>query len=278
MPEVELSAGVIEYVDTGGSGPVLVFLHGLTMNGTVWDHVVSSMPAEYRCIMPTLPLGGHRLPMNIDADLSLLGLGLLVGEFLERLDLHDVTLVQNDWGGVQILIANGSAERIGRLVITSCEAFENYPPGLPGAVIGAAMRVPGGLRALLFGLKFTPIRRAPGSWGWMSLRPVPKPVMDAWFAPATHNRLIRRDLRKYGLSIPDDATLLRWTDACRGFERPVLVVWGHDDKIMPIEHGRRLSRLFPDASLVELHDTYTLIPIDQPERLAAEIDAFVARD
>lgn len=275
MPEVELNAGVVEYQDSGGTGPVLVFVHGLTMDGTVWDQVVAPLIPRYRCIRPTLPLGAHRIPMNTDADLSLLGLGLLLGEFLERLDLHDVTVVQNDWGGVQILIAHGSAERVGRVVITSCEAYENYPPGLPGAAIGVAMRIPGGLRALLFGLRFTAVRRAPGSWGWMSKRPVPKQVMDAWFAPADHNRLIRRDLRKYCLSIPDDATLLRWTEACRSFSRPVLLMWGREDKIMPIEHGRRLSRLFPHATLVELDDTYTLVPIDRPDRLSAAIDAFV---
>ncbi|WP_072802392.1 alpha/beta fold hydrolase [Rhodococcoides yunnanense] len=278
MPEVELDAGVIEYQDTGGAGPVLVFVHGLTMDGSVFDRVVDSLTPHYRCIRPTWPLGSHRIPMNDDADLSLLGLGLLIGEFLERLDLHDVTLVQNDWGGVQVLIANGSAERIGRLVLTSCEAYENYPPGVPGAAIKAAARIPGGLRTLLFGLRFTVARRAPGSWGWMSMRPVPKKVMDAWFAPATHDRRIRRDLRKYCLSIPDDATLLRWTEACGTFERPVLVVWGREDKIMPIEHGRRLSRLFPNAALIELDDTYTLVPIDRPERLAAEISAFVPLD
>ena len=43
MPEIELSAGVVEYQDTGGKGPVLVFLHGLLMDGTVWRKVVADL-------------------------------------------------------------------------------------------------------------------------------------------------------------------------------------------------------------------------------------------
>src|SRR5713101_8732452 len=99
MPTVELSAGPIDYEDTGGDGPVLVFLHGLTMDGSVWRHVVAGLQGDYRCVLPTLPLGGHRRPMRAGADLSLAGIALLVGEFIEALGLADVTLIQNDWGG-----------------------------------------------------------------------------------------------------------------------------------------------------------------------------------
>lgn len=277
MPEVELVAGTIEYSDTGGDGPILVFVHGLTMDGSVWNDVVAGLTPAYRCVRPVLPLGGHRIPMNPDADLGLLAMSLLLGEFLERLDLHDVTIVQNDWGGAQVLVANGSTERVARLVLTACEAFDNYPPGLPGTLLGIMLRAPGGLRALLFGLKFTAARRAPGSWGWMSKRPVPKAMMDSWFEPATSNALVRRDLRKYALSTPDDATLLRWAESNSAFGKPVLIVWGTEDKVMPVEHGRRLSRLYPDAALIELDDTYTLIPIDKPAELAKAIADFVPR-
>lgn len=275
MPNIRLAPGTIEYEDTGGTGPTLVFTHGATMDGSMWDSVIARLSSRYRCITPVLPLGGHRIPMDRDADLSLLSLGLLLGEFLERLDLREVTLVQNDWGGAQVLIANGSADRISRLVLTSCEAFDNYPPGLPGRLITLAARFPGGLWASMFGLRFTALRRAPGSWGWMSKKPVPKHMMDAWFAPATHNSKIRRDLRKYVLSVPSKETLHQWAQANASFDKPVLVIWGTEDKVMPIDHGRRLSQLYPNARLVELDDTYTLIPIDRPGDIVAEIESFV---
>ena len=275
MPEVELSAGPIDYDDTGGEGPVLVFLHGVTIDGSVWRNVVADLRADYRCVVPTLPLGAHRRPMRPDADLSLKAMALLVAEFLGRLDLHQVTLVLNDWGGAQILIPEGRTDRIARLVLTSCEAFDNYPPGFPGKIIGLAVRTPGALSVGMRLLRFQAFRRAPGAWGWMSKRPVPKEIMDRWFAPAARSAEIRRDLTKYGLSVPDKRVLLDWAEGMRGWDRPVLVIWAKEDKVMPREHGRRLAELFPDARLEELNDTYTLIPEDQPEKLAKLLRDFV---
>ena len=107
MPEVELSMGPIEYEDTGGAGPVIVLVHGLLMDGAQWRLVVADLRGDFRCVLPTLPLGAHRHPMHADADLSLRGQGRIIAEFLERLDLHDVTLCFNDWCGAQVMIADG---------------------------------------------------------------------------------------------------------------------------------------------------------------------------
>jgi hypothetical protein len=50
-------------------------------------------------VAPTLPLAAHHHPMRPDANLSLPGISQLVAEFLDRLDLRDITLVGNDTGG-----------------------------------------------------------------------------------------------------------------------------------------------------------------------------------
>ena len=73
MSEVELSAGTLEYTDSGGDGPVLVFLHGVAMDASVWEPVIADLRRDHRCVAPTLPLGAHRRPMRRDADLSLRG-------------------------------------------------------------------------------------------------------------------------------------------------------------------------------------------------------------
>jgi len=275
MPEVELSAGTVEYTDTGGDGPVVVLLHGLLMDGTLWDEVVAEVGGELRCVRPTLPLGGHRIPMHPDADLSLHGIAMLVGEFMDALDLREVTLVLNDWGGAQILVSEGRTERIARLVLTSCEAFDNYPPGIPGRAIGTAARVPGGLTLMTRLLRSRLVRRAPASWSWMAKR-LPHDLLDAWFAPATSQRAIRRDLRRYCLSIPPRRTLLAWAERMRTFTGPVLVAWAKEDRLMPPRHGRELAALFTDSRLVEIADSYTLIPIDQPSLLARTLVDFIA--
>src|SRR5260370_19750965 len=107
MTEIELSSGTIESTDTGGDGPVLVLLHGLLMDASLWDEVIAELSSALRCVVPTLPLGAHRHPMRPDADLSPPGIARLVAEFMDRLDLGDVTLVGNDTGGARVHLRIG---------------------------------------------------------------------------------------------------------------------------------------------------------------------------
>jgi pimeloyl-ACP methyl ester carboxylesterase len=274
MPELELTAGVIEYADSGGEGPVLVLLGGLVMDGAVWDPVVADLRRDHRCIVPTLPLGSHRHPMRHDADLTLHGFARIVAELLERLDLYEVTLVQNDHAAALALAAeNPEPERIARLVISSCEAFDNYPPGLPGKNIRLMAMVPGGIFLAMQAMRLRALRRLPISLGWMSKRPLPDELVDRWLRPLQSSRGVRRDLRKYALSARR-RQMLAVCERLGGFKRPTLVVWTPEDRIQRPEHGRRLADLIPDARLVEIADSYTLIMRDQPERFARAIREF----
>src|ERR1700730_9455623 len=273
MPELELTAGVIEYQDTGGEGPVLVLLGGLVMDGSVWDPVVRLLSGEHRCVIPTLPLGAHRQPMRRDADLSLSGFGAMVAELLERLDLREVTLVQNDHAAALVLAGENPA-RVARLVISSCEAFENYPPGLPGKNMRVTAMVPGGIFLAMQALRVRPLRRLPIAFGWMSKRPLPDELLDRWLRPLQSQRGVRRDLRKYATSARR-GQMLEVCERLRGFQRPALVVWTPEDRVQRPEHGRRRAELLPDARLVEIRDSYTLIMRDQPQAFADAIGHFV---
>jgi pimeloyl-ACP methyl ester carboxylesterase len=128
--EVSLEGGVIRYREVG-TGPTLVFVHGILANGTLWRDVVARLSGRFRCVVADLPLGGHSLPMLPEADMSPSGVARIVAELLERLDLRDVTLVGNDTGGAicQVVISN-HPERIGRLVLTNCDAYEAFFPPL----------------------------------------------------------------------------------------------------------------------------------------------------
>src|SRR5437588_5406550 len=179
MPELQLSTGTIDYEDTGGTGPTLVLLGGLVMDGYVWEPMVEDLRRDHRCIVPTLPLGAHRRPMHADADLSLHGFGRMVAELLERLDLTDVTLVQNDHAAA-LALAGERPERVARLVISSCEAFENYPPGLPGKNMRVTAMVPGALLLSMQAMRVRAIRRLPIALGWMSKRALPDELVDGW--------------------------------------------------------------------------------------------------
>jgi pimeloyl-ACP methyl ester carboxylesterase len=278
MPAVELSSGTIEYEDTGGEGPAIVLLHGLIMDGSLWRHVVEQLRGRHRCLLPTLPLGAHRIPMRADADLSMRGIAAIVGEFIEALDLHELTLAMNDWGGAQLLIGGRQDARIARLALCSCEAFDNVPPKGAARALPYVARVPGGLAAALLPFRFDALRRLPMTYGPLSKRPVPREVMDRWFGPIAEQPEIRRDLRKYILSAPQGRReLLAASEALGSFDRPALVAWAREDRLMPLEHGRRLSELLPRAELAEIEDSYTLIPEDQPAVLARHLTELMAR-
>jgi pimeloyl-ACP methyl ester carboxylesterase len=276
MPELQLSAGTIEYEDTGGDGPVIAFSHGLFMDGSQWRHVVADLRHDYRCVLPTLPLGSHRHPMRPDADLSMRGIATLLGELLERLGLRDVTLAMNDWGGPQLLVGSRYDERIARLVICSCEAFDNVPPKGTAKALPYIARLPGGIAAVVFPFRFDRLRRLPVTYGALSRQPVPREVMDRWFGPAIAQRAVRRDVAKYvRSSARGRRDLLAAAEALRAFDRPALVAWASENRMMPRAHGRRLAELLPQGRLVEFPDSYTLIPEDQPAQLVAHMRAFL---
>lgn len=274
MPEIELSAGTIEYEDTGGPGPVLVLLHGLVQNGTVWRAVVRDLRADHRCVVPTLPEGSHVKPMRPDAPLTPQAVADLVAEFLDRLDLTDVTLAEVDSGRAQTVAAEHPA-RLARLVLISCEALENYPPGLPGKMICLAAAVPGGITVLARVLGLRWLRRLPIGLGALTKRPVPDDILAGWLRPLLTDRRIRDDLRRYLRGVRR-GEMLRAAEQLRNFDRPALVVWARDDLMMPRSHGPRLAGLLPQGRLVEIEDSRTLVPEDQPAQLAAAIRRFIA--
>jgi pimeloyl-ACP methyl ester carboxylesterase len=275
MKEIELSAGTIEYEDTGGDGPTIVLLHGLLMNASLWDGPIAELSADHRCVAPTLPFGAHRHAMHADADLSLPGLARLVAEFLDRLDLQNVILVGNDTGGalVQLLIGDGAA-RVGRAVLVSCDAFDNFPPGLTGKTLALT----GKLSPWMFGLfmqqmRLRMLRRLPLAFGWLTLRGDAATVQ--WVKPVIKQPEIRRDtVRMLRASMADTNLMVEAAERLPNFNRPALVVWATRDRVMPPQHGRRLADLLPQGQLVEIDDSYTLIPLDQPAELAQVIREF----
>jgi pimeloyl-ACP methyl ester carboxylesterase len=275
VPTIELSAGPVDYEDTGGAGPVLVLVHGLLMDSSLWHGVVAELAAEHRCIVPTLPLGAHREPMRPGADLSVRGIAGLLTELIEGLGLRDVVLVGNDTGGalVQLVMAAGGPN-VGRAVLVSCDAFDNYPPRLTGKAVVLSGKLPPALFGLFMQqLRMRPVRRLPIAFGWLTKRGDAATV--PWLRPALTRPAIRQELVRTLRSVRAEPDLLvRAAERLPMFDRPVLVVWAAEDRVMPLAHGHRLTELLPDARLVEVDDSYTLVPLDQPARLAALIAEF----
>lgn len=179
MSTIDISAGTIHYEATGpGDGRPVVFVHGYMMGGELWRPVGTRLAERgLRCTAPTWPLGAHPQPLRRGADRTIAGVADMVAETLQALDLRDVVLVGNDTGGVLTqLVAVHHPERLGALVLTSCDAFEHFPPPILKPLILAAaskatfraaaqaMRLPAARRRAYAGLAHTDIDDLTQQW------------------------------------------------------------------------------------------------------------------
>jgi pimeloyl-ACP methyl ester carboxylesterase len=270
---VAVPAGTIDYRERG-SGPPIVFVHGVGVNGDLWRRVVPPLAAAHRCIAPDLPHGAHSTPLRADADLSLPGLARIVADLLDALELDDVTIVANDTGGaVAQWLAGHHPERIGRLVLTSCDAFERFPPR-PQLYLKPAARVPGALWLVAALVQIRAVQRTPTAYGWTTRRPIDPAIMRSYTEPVYRNAGVRRDLARL-LRAVDTRYTFEAAEGLREFDGPALVVWAEDDRLFPREHGRRLAELLPQGRFLTIADSRTFIPEEQPERLAAIVEEFV---
>jgi len=273
MPDIRLPQGTIRYRDEGQGAPV-VFIHGLLVDGRLWDGVVSRLGEGVRAIVPDLPLGAHAVPMEPGADLTPPGLARLIADFLAALDLEDVTLVANDTGGALAeLVVTRHPERVGRLVLTPCDAFENFFPPLFRPLVLVGAHVPGAVTLILRSLRLAPVARSPLGLGWLTKKGPDMALVRDLARPGLADAGVRRDVRKVLRGI-DKAHTLDAAARLRTFGRPVLIAWTPEDRVFPYAHAERLATIFPDATLAPIEDSYAFVPLDQPGRLAELVTSF----
>jgi pimeloyl-ACP methyl ester carboxylesterase len=271
---VRLPSGEISYTERG-SGPPVVFVHGLLVNANLWRKVVPAIAdAGLRCIAPDWPLGSHQVPMPPQADLSPPGVAKLIAEFLDALDLQDVTVVANDTGGAitQILMAN-HPQRLGRVVLTPCDAFEDFLPPPYTSLPAIVRTVPGAVWMAGPLLRLPAVQRLPFVFGWLTKSEVPAEIIDSYLRPTRTSKLIRRDATRFISGVHNKYTLAA-AESLGSFDKPVLLVSAEDDKIFSPSLFERLAATLPDARRVTVPDSYTFISEDQPAELARIVVEF----
>ena len=243
------------------------------MNADLWRKVVPELAKDFRCIAPDLPLGSHEHAMPADADLSPPGVAKLIADFLAALDVDNVTLVGNDTGGAicQVLVTQ-HPDRIGRLVLTNCDAYDVFPPGSSRPCSWPAA-FPASSWAIAQPLRMTALRHSPIGFGWLTKKGIPAEQTRSWLRPLLKNRGVRRDTRK----LLKGAGPRHTQEAARHFnefDKPVLIAWATEKDLFPTECAERLARDFPKGRLERIEDSWTFVSEDQPERLAELIAAF----
>jgi pimeloyl-ACP methyl ester carboxylesterase len=270
--EVDLPAGRIRYRDEGRGKPV-VFVHGYLVDSRLWDGVVDALGDRCRCLAPDWPIGSQRMAMKPDADLSPYGIAATIASFLEELDLEDVTIVGNDSGGAMSqVLATRHPERIGRLVLTNCDTHENFPPGPFKALIPLA-KMPGGMAIVGAPFRVGAIARA--AFRPFAKKRIPPELIRSWMEPGLNDPGVKRDLKKVTVDMNKRYTL-EAAEKLRSSDLPLLLAWAPDDRVFPLKWAKRLASEVPNARIVEIPDSSTFVPFDQPQRLADEIAAFIA--
>jgi pimeloyl-ACP methyl ester carboxylesterase len=275
--EIELSAGIVRYHDVGQGEPI-VFVHGLLVSSALWRKVVPPLSRTHRCIVPDWPLGSHPVALKPDADVSPLAVAAMIAEFLDALGLEDVTLVGNDsGGGLCQLVVTRHPRRIGRLVLTTCDAFEVFPPKA-FKYLAWVVRVPGLMRALVWAmLRFPSLRQLSIAYGALTRERLPDEITAGYLQPGSEDAGVRRDVGKFLIGMTPRLTL----DAAAAlprFDRPTLIVWSKSDRFFPLTLGERLHAAISRSRLVVLDDARVFVPEDQPERLVAEIERFLGEE
>lgn len=262
---------------SSGRGPAVVFFAGALANGELWRGVVTELRDRYRCIIIDLPLGAHNRPLNPGADRSATSLARLIPESLELLDLDDATVVANDTAGGLLLLALAGAHpglrRIGRLVLTNCDNYENFPPPTLRRVAQLCRIFPALARAALRRQARSPKQRRQVISSVVQ-RPIDDTLAESFFGPLQHNTRIADDLvAALGGCRPQ--LLLDAAPAIPRFDHPVLLVWGDACQFFPIAHAHRLAAEFPHTTLVSVPGAKTWVPIDDPTAVSRAITEFV---
>jgi pimeloyl-ACP methyl ester carboxylesterase len=270
---VEVPAGRIGY-RVRGSGRPIVFVHGVGVNGDLWRHVVPLLADSYCCIAPDLPFGAHAFALGQSVDVSLPGLARVVADLLAALELRDAVVVANDTGGAvaQALVGQWP-ERVGSLVLTSCDAFEKFPP-TPQLYLKPAARSAALMWLVAWLTQFELVQRLPTAYGWTTFDPIDPGVMRSYTDPVRLDPGVRRDLRRL-LRAVDTRYTYEAAEALRSFDKPALVVWAGNDKLFPWQHGQRLASLLPQGRFAVVERSRTFIPEEQPRRLAALVREFL---
>jgi pimeloyl-ACP methyl ester carboxylesterase len=274
MPTIELAIGPVDYRVVGPRGadaPVALFVHGFLVNATLWDPVAEQLAASgVRCILPDWPLGAHRRPANPDARLSPIAVAGAVTGMLDALDLHDVVLVGSDTGGALCQLAlRGDTHRMRGLVLTNCDAFEQFPPRFFVPLFTLA-RSPAAVWTLGQQTRLRAVRHSPLGFGPLLNRPRQASLTRGWIQPLLDSPAIRRDITRFarGMEGTELAGAATWLDQFAG---PVRLVWGTRDKHFTIGLGRRLAAAFRQAQLDEVADATTFVSIDRPDTVVRAI-------
>jgi pimeloyl-ACP methyl ester carboxylesterase len=257
---VETPSGRIAYREQG-AGPVALFVHGVLLNGHLWRHQLAGLSDIRRCLAADL-LGHGDTEITATQDVSVTANATMLAEFLDALDIAQADLVGNDsGGGIAQIFAARYPQRIRTLVLTNCDAHDNWPPEpfKPFLAMAAGGGLAGTLRTMLADKN---VFRSPQAFGPAYEHPerVSDETIDTYLEPFVRSAARLRNLERFLAAFDNSHT--RAVEAnLKNFMAPTLVAWGTDDVYFDVKWSTWLAETIPGTTRrVELDGARIFFP------------------
>lgn len=270
-----LQNGTIHYREVGDGYP-LMLLHGALSNANTWRKVIPELSRHFRCIVPTLPLGGHAHPIHATTPITGQNMVDLIRQFADCLTLSRFALLGNDTGGAYAqMFTAAHPERVSHLILNNCDAFEIFPPKLFGT-LPMSMKIPGFPALMGLAMRVPALAKSKLILGALSNTLDATTIQSQYLKSFMSDAAIRQDFKMLVLGWDNQDTLAA-ARQLGTFQQPVMVLWGLADKdLFPIALGERLAANFPNACLKTVEGASTYVQEDRPADFTAHIQKFLA--
>lgn len=245
--------GLLVHLSESGAGPPLVVLHHST--GPMWSAFYDSLAESFTVTAPDMPgYGQSTRPITARSPAHL---AILLNQLFHAHGFEQIHLVGLGFGGwIAAELAAMDQRRLASLTL-----------------VGAA-----GIRPRGEGLIHDPMAESWTAYARQSFRndeafaavfgeEPPQEVVDLWDYSREMTARITWKPWMWSLQLPD---------LLKGVQTPTLVVWGDEDKIVPLDCGKQYVEALPNAQLEIVENAGHLIDLEHPDRLAALIAGFAA--
>jgi pimeloyl-ACP methyl ester carboxylesterase len=276
---MELHGHPLSYADSG-TGPAVLFVHGLLGSHRHWAQLMHTLAAERRLIAPDL--FGHGASAKPVGDYSLGAHAATLRDLLDRLEVDRVTLVGHSLGGgIAMQFCYLFPDRVDRLVLVSSGGLgRELSPLLRAAALPGAELVLPVITSRWLHRRTTSVAGGLGRLGLdrLGIRPSAD-LTEAWRALGDLDAEGRRAFLATVRSVidPGGQTVTAWDHLPMAAPVPTLLVWGARDRIIPSWHAVTAAQTGFPGSRVEIFDRAGHFPhLAEPERFAALLAGFIA--
>jgi pimeloyl-ACP methyl ester carboxylesterase len=264
---VEVAGLRLHLRDSGPrEAPAILMLHGFGSSLHTWEDWARLLEADHRVIRLDLPGFGLTGP-DPTGDYSDARSVAVLRALLDRLGVARATLIGSSMGGrIAWAFAAAHPDRVAKLVLVAPDGFAS-----PGVAYGRRQEVPALMHVLPYTLPRSMLRANLAAAYADPARMTEATVQrsyDLMLAPGVRRAIIARMGQ---VVLPEPVPLLRRITV------PTLLLWGEQDRMIPIANAQDYLAALPDARLVALPGIGHVPMEEAPEATIAPLRDFLAR-